>query len=498
MSLANISVDAILNYVDGFHASDAISSSTLPFATEAAWSSGKWDQLEKILSVSSDLSNNASSNFNVGIGKALLALKDRNEEEFKQIVDDVRLALAKGLKSTNTDSLHASHEQLVKLHALYELEAISGMSSITAPDHEVIMENLDRRLDIIGAYTSDKQYLLGVRRAAMQLSGIGFTNIDISSAWLTAASLLRKGDFTPAAFNAILHATQLGDSASKIEYSKMLWKEGHHRKAIQNIRGALTSNSFQTREQTIDPMVSVNTGVSGPQAFNRVKAHAQLLLAKWLEQAGQTNHSVLKEEYGRGITLFAKWDKGHYYLGRYYLKLYETEKAMQPGKQSTGFVAGELTKLVIENFARSTVYGAKYYHQTIPKLLTLWLDMGTEIVNTQPKLPKDKEIFEHKVKHLDYINKYIKRYANERMPAYPWYTALPQIITRISHPDKSVWDVLQNIILKVMSQYPQQALWSLYALLHSTQDHRRLRGSHILTKLRVSGQTAHLYPPSNN
>jgi len=37
-------------------------------------------------------------------------------------------------------------------------------------DRDVILENLDRRLDIIGAYTSDKQYLLGLRRAAMSLS----------------------------------------------------------------------------------------------------------------------------------------------------------------------------------------------------------------------------------------------------------------------------------------------------------------------------------------
>jgi serine/threonine-protein kinase ATR len=301
---------------------------------------------------------------------------------------------------------------------------------------------------------------------------------------------LRQGDFTPAAFNAILHATQLGDGASKIEYSKMLWKEGHHRKAIQNIRGAIKSNSFQTRDlQSVDVSVSVSTtglATDGPQAQNRVKAHAQMLLAKWLDRAGQTQSTVLKEEYSRGIMMYPKWDKGHYYLGRYYLKLYETEKALPPAKQAQNFLAGELTKLVIENYTRSTVYGAKHYYQTIPKLLTLWLDMGNEVMNSQPRLPRDKDLHQHKVNHLDYINKYLKRYTNERMPAYPWYTALPQMITRISHPDKSVWEILQFIILKVAGQYPQQALWGLFAVLHSTQDGRRSRGTTTLQKLRVS------------
>lgn len=248
------------------------------------------------------------------------------------------------------------------------------------------------------------------------------------------------------------------------------------------------STSFQSRESVpMEVSVSMSTTTTeGLQNPNRVKAHAQLLLAKWLDRAGQTQRSVLVEEYARGITTFPKWDKGHYYLGRYYLKLYDSERTQPVAKQSANFIAGELTKLIIENYTRSTVYGTKHYYQTIPKILTLWLDLGMEVINTQPRLPKDKELYQHKLNYLDHINKYIKRYASERMPAYPWYTAFPQIITRISHPNKSVWDVLQYIILKVAGQYPQQALWSLLAVLHSTQDDRRGRGVAIMQKLRVS------------
>lgn len=69
-----------------------------------------------------------------------------------------------------TASVQASHGHLVKLHALYELETISGANPAMRRDREAIIDSLDRRLDIVGAYTSDKQYLLGVRRAAMTLS----------------------------------------------------------------------------------------------------------------------------------------------------------------------------------------------------------------------------------------------------------------------------------------------------------------------------------------
>jgi serine/threonine-protein kinase ATR len=155
--------------VDGFHASNSLSSSTLPFATEAAWSAGKWVQLERILT-SSTSQTNTFLDFNVGVGRALLALRRKDAAEFKIIIATLREALARGLSSSSTTSLQACHDTLVKLHALYEIEAISGLASQGTPNRAVILENLDRRLDIIGAYTSDKQYLLGVRRATMSLS----------------------------------------------------------------------------------------------------------------------------------------------------------------------------------------------------------------------------------------------------------------------------------------------------------------------------------------
>jgi serine/threonine-protein kinase ATR len=58
---------------------------------------------------------------------------------------------------------------MLKFHVLTELEMIAGTDS---PDigREKVLESLNRRLEVVGAYLNDKQYLLGIRRAAMQLS----------------------------------------------------------------------------------------------------------------------------------------------------------------------------------------------------------------------------------------------------------------------------------------------------------------------------------------
>lgn len=156
--------------MDGFHATNSLSSSTLPFAAEAAWSSGKWDQLKRILSVSNSVEPNTFMDFNVGVGQALLALRGNQSTEFQRIIAQLRELIARSLTPSTTTSVQASHDHLVKLHALYEIEAVSGMGTGATMGREVVLENLDRRLDIIGAYTSDKQYLLGLRRAAMTLS----------------------------------------------------------------------------------------------------------------------------------------------------------------------------------------------------------------------------------------------------------------------------------------------------------------------------------------
>ena len=157
--------------MDGFHASNSFSPSTLPFAAEAAWSTGKWEQLERILASSPDRSSSAVD-FNVGLGRALLALRRHNSVEFRKVVESLRDSVSKSLTPTSTMSLHASHDQLVKLHVLYEVEAISGVVECPPARRETILDNLERRLDVLGAYTSDKQYLLGIRRAVMQLSPV--------------------------------------------------------------------------------------------------------------------------------------------------------------------------------------------------------------------------------------------------------------------------------------------------------------------------------------
>lgn len=156
----------MLNQIEGFQQSDATDALSLPFATEASWVTGKWDKLKGYLSLSTEISD---GEFNVGIGRALLALSDNNMSQFSSMLDQLRRNTARGLSATNTTSLQGCHDSLLKFHALAEIEMIGGAGEMDKTKKSSLLSLMDRRLDVLGAFVSDKQYLLGLRRAAMQL-----------------------------------------------------------------------------------------------------------------------------------------------------------------------------------------------------------------------------------------------------------------------------------------------------------------------------------------
>ena len=160
-------VDVLLNQVDGFQFSDASRTLALPFAAEASWVTGKWDKLRTYLSSTPDF---AEADFNVGVGSALLALSDGELETFSRILDRLRQNTARGLSVTNTTSLQGCHEFLLKFHVLTEIEMISGVRGPLNGEKNSLLASLGQRLDVLGPFHSDKQYVLGLRRATMQLS----------------------------------------------------------------------------------------------------------------------------------------------------------------------------------------------------------------------------------------------------------------------------------------------------------------------------------------
>jgi serine/threonine-protein kinase ATR len=433
----------------------------------------------------------------VSVGQALLALREKDSSKFLGLIGQLRERLAEGLSGQNTSSIKSCHDYLLKFHALTEIESISGLVGRNAvrenPNvRQTLQVDLDRRLQILGAFDSDKQFLLSLRRATMQLSALGFSREELASVWLTSARLARKANASHQSFNAVLHASRLGTKSATIEHARLLWKEGHHRNAIQTLEGAIAAKMF-----SVDNVVHrLDSGDSGSSSAinthqNVLVARAHLLLAKWLDASGQSQSHSIIEKYQYATKSYSRWEKCHYYLGRHYNKLYEADKALPPLKRSQQLINGEIAKLVITNYLRSLSFGAKYIFKTVPKLLTLWLDLGAEAeLPVDPKYGNAKAFLAHlyveRKKQLDAINSALGKYI-PRLPAFVFYTAFSQIIARICHPSRDVQRLLSDIIIKVVSVHPKQALWALLAVVKSSDKTRALRGAQVLAKVKDEG-----------
>jgi serine/threonine-protein kinase ATR len=314
-----------------------------------------------------------------------------------------------------------------------------------------------------------------------------FGNEDISSLWLASARLARKSGSIHQSFNAVLHAQQLGDGSAIIENARLLYKDGHHRKAIQVLQLAINTNSFITNSAgtTAPPTSSKNPETQR----SLLTARAYLLLAKWLDTTGQTHASALRSKYQQAAKAHSQWEKGHYYLGRHYKKVLESEKSLKPDDQTDEYLTGETAKLVIENYLRSLNFGTKYLYQTLPRILTLWLELGAQVDKPpEGKVSLSRELHHRRKAILHDLYKHFLKHL-DRMPAFIWYTALPQIVARIAHPNPEVFRVLEEMIIKVVEAYPRQALWSLFSFMTQRQaSERRTRGLQILATLRKAGK----------
>ena len=121
-----------------------------------------------------------TTDFNIGVGTAFDALRQGNIKGFQETIDSLRLGIAKSLTVNSVASLQSCHDSVLKMHALTEMESIGNAGNEGHSSYPEVCDALSRRLDVLGGYLSDKQYLLGLRRATMELSSVpSFVCVDL-------------------------------------------------------------------------------------------------------------------------------------------------------------------------------------------------------------------------------------------------------------------------------------------------------------------------------
>jgi len=143
----------------------------------------------------------------------------------------------------------------------------------------------------------------------------------------------------------------------------------------------------------------------------------------------------------------------------------------------------------IKYYSKAIKAGSKYVYQTVPRLLTLWLDLGED--DPELRTEFNQRINQEVAKAIETIPTYKVCFPSSR-PRYTcfytlqWFPAFPQIASRVGHKSNEVYKLLANLISRIIGEYPKQALWLFISVVKSTKTTRSARGRKLLERLKVS------------
>jgi serine/threonine-protein kinase ATR len=129
----------------------------------------------------------------------------------------------------------------------------------------------------------------------------------------------------------------------------------------------------------------------------------------------------------------------------------------------------------VQHYGTALQLGQKHVYQALPRLLAMWLEFtslengtGSNHVNTQDYLFVNQGLMNELMVTL-----------SSKIPEHLFYTALPQLISRVIQQNV---DTLKNatlIIRNVLAKYPQQAMWSCGWLRFSKSEEKKKVGEEI-------------------
>jgi serine/threonine-protein kinase ATR len=159
------------------------------------------------------------------------------------------------------------------------------------------------------------------------------------------------------------------------------------------------------------------------------------------------------------------------------------KEGSQGRTKNMSLTVANMAFLVCKQYGKGLVYSTKYLYQTLPRMLTVWLDLGANVMKLDPQIDGHAEIEKISEKARQANNVMLKLL--ERLPAYHFLTAVPQLVSRICHPNPTVHSTIESMIVAVLVVYPQQTLWNLVAVAKSTLSERAQRINQIFKRIQA-------------
>lgn len=241
-----------------------------------------------------------------------------------------------------------------------------------------------------------------------------------------------------------------------IEKAKLMWKKGDQAASLK-----MLERGTELLQRSLD-----NKNVHDRQII----AEAKYLIATYNAESMNTNTQLNVKLFQSALQALQESEKCLVHYAQYLEKVFA---ALTPTEQ-TEARGNDCQQDMMTCYGKSLMFGCNYVHQSMPRLLSIWLDF------TARRQPGEsyRKVFEN-------LNKITERLC-DNLPSFIFYTAFSQLVSRICHPSLEVFAVLKKIIIKLILQFPQQSLWTIMNVSKSSYTSRVRRCTEIFSDKRLS------------
>lgn len=504
-------LESALQHINGIVSQEPEFVGTLfPYALECSWRLSRWELLSDLLSSEKksallQSSNSISGGSGTGAGtrlrgidgsqlkliRVLHSLHKGELDSFQRNLKDARLEVMGPLAAASAESYQRAYPLLHKLHFLHEVEqgfiylqTVKGLEGLEQKTELWTRQSSwEARYNSMPMSLKYRDPILALRRVLLQEANL---KEEVSHYWLLQAKLARKQGYMRTAASAVMHADALESQYALLEKAKLLVSQDRMYEALQ----------------LLEP-VDIDTAKIEFNVEDRHYTAKTLLLAtNWMQESGLRQGKKVIERYEAVIKFDKKWEKGYFYLAKYYeylLSVSHPEATSAMGEEGGALLLNRKfqTHLIalMNNYVLALEHGTKFVFQSLPRLLTLWFEYG-ELFHSETlrasKVNKALRQVEIELSQssesptpeqiLGEITEVIHR-AVKVLPAYEWLVCFPQVTSRICHPNKVVVDGVKMIMVRVLSVYPTQAMWPLLGLSRSLNSQRRNRARDIVASI---------------
>lgn len=203
----------------------------------------------------------------------------------------------------------------------------------------------------------------------------------------------------------------------------------------------------------------------------KIFGEARLLVAAYNSESAKFGPEFNLKCFKESVATLPQQEKGNFLYAQYLERLHDR----LDNSQNTMRIKNDYLTNAMIYYGKSLMYGCNFIYQSMPRLLTIWLDYTAR-----------KDDFVSKP-HMTQINQYMMRYTDS-LPPFMFFTAFSQIVSRICHPTPETYTILKKILINLIKVYPQQSLWMFLAVYKSTYENRVRRCKDILKDKNLQSQ----------